>query len=422
LRSSLYICKFVYILFFYNLLLGQGDGRGNSLCLAGFKMVGTSAMRAILFSVVLLFLLVPPRAAIVAADAPPAAADAKHIEQLVNQLGSKDFAERERAKKEVIAVGAAALPRLQSAVKDRDLEIARRAKQCIEEIEINERVAALVVELKSPNPKIRAAAADKLTEMGSLAKPAVPALIQALDDPDKNVRIRVTITLGYIGPAAAAAVPRMAQLLNDRGADSIVRWMAARYLTYIGRPAESAVPALLRMLEEKDPGLRNGAAQALGALGHHHKDVVPALLHALNVAWSQKEGGVLSPIAASLGQIGKDPEHCVPPILQALKGVAGFSWGKDDPRPGLMYGLAYFGPAAKPAISTLVGIAGDEKETSPIRGRAIYALRRIGPDALGELRALQKSVRNSSVAFEISKAIKTIEDNASLGKKKNPNP
>jgi HEAT repeat protein len=270
---------------------------------------------------------------------PPAKGDAApQIERLVKQLGAASHSDRERAMKELITIGTAALPRLQTARKDADLEIARRAKQCIEQIKINEKVAALVTELRNPNPVIRAAAADKLTEMGPLARAAVPALVQALDDVDKNVRIRVMVTLGHIGSAAAAAVPRLAQLLNDRHADKDVRWMSARYLTFIGKPAESTVPGLLRMLDEKDPGLRNGAAQALGVLGHHNKHVVPALLRALSIAWREKEGGVLSPVAVALGQIGKAPEECIPAILEALKEATGQAWGSNDPREGLMYG------------------------------------------------------------------------------------
>jgi HEAT repeat protein len=368
-------------------------------------------MRAILFSVVLLSLLLSPLAAAVAADAPPPAADAKRIEQLVKQLGSKSFAERERAMKEVIAVGAAALPRLQSATKDRDLEIARRAKQCIEEIKINEKVAAIVAELKSPKPKTRAAAADKLTEMGPLAKPAVPALIQALDDPDKNVRFRVLVTLGHIGPAAAAAVPRMTQLLNDRGADRDVRWAAATYLSYIGSPAESAVPELLRLLEDRDCGLRGGAALALIVLGHRHKGVVPALLRALEVARSQKDVGVAGYAAAALGKLGKDPEHCVPAILQALQEAGRSPRGVYDQRTALMAGLGYFGPAAERAIPTLAAIAKSEKEEVRIRLGAIEALQMIGPAASGELQALQKSVRGAALSFRLSRPIKAVEAN-----------
>jgi HEAT repeat protein len=387
--------------------LGQGDGRGDSLRLAGFKVVGASAMRAILFSVVLLFLRVPPRAAIVAADAPPAAADAKHIERLVKQLGSKDFTERERAMKEIIAVGAAALPRLQSATKDRDLEIAQRAKQCIEEIKINEKVVALIADLKNPNPKVRRAAAHKIMRMRSLAKAAVPTLIQALDDRDSSVRLEAARALEMVGPGAKAAIPRLTQLLNDQRADKDLRRTAAIALSSIGKEAENAVPELLRMLEEKDPWLRNGATNALAVLGRNHKEVVPALLRALNT----KDAMALASAGAALGILGKDPERCVPALLRALQG-AGSDWGDNDPRQVLMGALGLFGPAAKPAISTIAEIAGNEKESLRIRVRAISTLRRIGPDAKEALLALQKKYSHFGLSHDISLALKAIEANA----------
>src|SRR5205823_6759398 len=125
-------------------------------------------------------------------------------------------------------------------------------------------------------------AANKLMLMNSLATPAVPALITALDDKDGRTRVEAARALEEIGPGASAAVPRLTQLLNDRQTNVDLRWKAAITLARIGRPAESAVSALLRMLEEKDPLLRNGAAQALGFLGRNHKDVVPALIRALD--------------------------------------------------------------------------------------------------------------------------------------------
>ena len=354
------------------------------------------------------------------ADDKPGKGDTEQrVEALVKQLGSASFEERERASKELIALADDALPRLISATKEPDLEIARRAEHCIKAIiGSDEKVDPLAAELlKNPEPKARWAAANKLMFMGSIARPAVPALIQALDDNDDRVRLQAARALEMVGPGATAAVPRLTRLLNDRRAHIDLRWKAAIVLSYIGRTAETAVPALLQMLEEKDAGLRNGAAQALGVLGRNHKDVVPALLRALYT----KDANVVAPAATALGQIGKDPEHCVPAILSALNGAADLSWVAYDPRPDLMLGLAHFGPAAKPAIPTLVQIA-DNPKAENIQFPAILALAAIGPAARSELQALQKRYPHSILDSRVRRALKAVEAEMYPGKDRRSKP
>ncbi len=324
--------------------------------------------------------------------------DAKRIDALVAQLGSKDFQERERASKELIAFGEVALPRLTDASKSPDLEIARRAKDCLKAIAHNAIVDCLIAELKSPGAKSRAEAAYKLSLLRDRAERAVATLLQALEDPDKNVRIRVICSLGQIGPKAAPAVPRLTELLNDPDTENEVRSYAANFaLANMGKPAESAVPELLGMLEEKDPFLRYAAAWALGKLGHHHKDVVPALLRAMNT----KDDCVLGPAAEALGVIGKEPERCIPALLQALQQAKGKSWGTYDPRPGIMYGLVQFGPATQHAIPTMVALAADENEGEAARRGAVQALWTYWPDTKDELQGLMKRVRNIDVRTEL---------------------
>jgi hypothetical protein len=61
-------------------------------------------------------------------------ADAKHITQLVEQLGSPRFAERESASQALDVLGAAALPRLREAARGPDLETRRRAEELVARI------------------------------------------------------------------------------------------------------------------------------------------------------------------------------------------------------------------------------------------------------------------------------------------------
>ena len=327
---------------------------------------GEYAMRMRLL-IVILFGIAPHLSA---GDNPAGTEGSERIERLIRQLGSGSFQERERAGREIIAIGAAALPRLRSATENADREIARRAKSCIEEIEIDQKVAELVNELKSPDAKVRWAAANTIMlEMRSLAKGAVPALIQALEDNDNSVRLQAARALKMVGPGASAAVPRLTQLLSDRKADVDLRWTAAMALSFIGKGAESAVPDLLHMLEEKDPILRNGAANSLGLLGRNHKDVVPALIRALNT----KDVTALAAAAGALADLGKEPERCVAAVLNALKGAEPGE-GAYAPRRCLVNALGRFGTAARTAIPTIAEIAGNDAEDRGTRRRAILAL------------------------------------------------
>src|SRR5262249_4645046 len=162
------------------------------------------------------------------------------------------------------------------ALKHADPEVAQRAEKCIEAIRSNERVASLVAELGHADPKLRAAAADKLLEMRALAAPAVPALIRLLDDDDLHVRIRATYALGHVGPGARAAIPRLRRLLNDAQADTLLRLSAAKNLANLGPDAECAVPDLLQLLRNEEPRLRSWAASTLRVVGKNHAQVIPA--------------------------------------------------------------------------------------------------------------------------------------------------
>src|SRR5438445_10821900 len=63
------------------------------------------------------------------------AAEAKRIDELIKQLGSSKFAERNTAKKELEGLGMAALEALRQAVKSKDLETSRRASELVQKLE-----------------------------------------------------------------------------------------------------------------------------------------------------------------------------------------------------------------------------------------------------------------------------------------------
>ncbi|HYT94856.1 MAG TPA: hypothetical protein VEL76_39430, partial [Gemmataceae bacterium] len=76
----------------------------------------------------------------------PPLADQERIQKLIEQLGSKRFADREQADKELATIGPAALELLRRAAQSPDAEIKRRADKLVSRLEQQ----ALTVEMLAP--------------------------------------------------------------------------------------------------------------------------------------------------------------------------------------------------------------------------------------------------------------------------------
>lgn len=112
---------------------------------------------------------------------------------------------------------------------------------------------------------LRAAAADVLGDLGTIASDTVPQLTRALDDEAEWVRRNAVEALGNIGPAAAEAVPALSHRLRD--SESWIRHNAALALAKIGPLAAEAVPALRKNIDDEDCYARANAAVALERIG-----------------------------------------------------------------------------------------------------------------------------------------------------------
>jgi hypothetical protein len=104
------------------------------------------------------------------AAAPEPQRDAREITQLVEKLGSEDFAEREAATKRLDELGAPALDDLRAACRSEDPEVADRAKDLVRKIErriASERaLAPTVVELTAKNTPLDAVLAALSKQSG----------------------------------------------------------------------------------------------------------------------------------------------------------------------------------------------------------------------------------------------------------------
>ena len=134
-----------------------------------------------------------------------------------------------------------------------------------------------------------------LTEVG---QSSVPALIAALDDTSWPTRAAAADTLGNLGSLAEEAVPGLIQGLRDES--SWVRRNAAEALGTIAVPAENIVPALMQVSSDSEMLVRLNAVMALAKIGQSTDGIVPTLAGRL----SDEDRYVRFYAAAVLRQIG----------------------------------------------------------------------------------------------------------------------
>lgn len=195
-------------------------------------------------------------------------ADSERLRGLMQQLGSGNFAVRERATKTVIAEGTKALPFLKVAAFDRDAERAERARKCMERI----RAAS--------SPVVPAAAARFLARPSKdgpgEAIRVLLAYVPFADD--EMVEEEVLTALTLLSLREPKLEPELVKALGD--ANPIRRGSAAYVLGYVGAKAEIA-QARARLSDE-NPIARLRAAQ--GMLAARDKDALPALVQSIKTA------------------------------------------------------------------------------------------------------------------------------------------
>ena len=124
----------------------------------------------------------------------------------------------------------------------------------------------LAVQLGSPDPSVRSAAAQRLARYGEEAAPAAASLVRACADAEEQVREQAVAALEDLGPPPADAVGQLGDLVGH--GDPLVAYWATTLLGRCGKAAASAVPALADCLASAaDQAVRQRAAWALGKIG-----------------------------------------------------------------------------------------------------------------------------------------------------------
>jgi HEAT repeat protein len=183
----------------------------------------------------------------------------KKCEVLIRQLGDSDFSVRQKAQKEVKAMGSLIVPLLRHATKDSDLEIRNRARDCLSEMERDKNMP-----LSPITPRLIA-----------LRKPASAAetLLAFVPYADEEEALsEVQWALNAVALKGGKAEPAVVRALSDAQA---ARRAAAAEALCLGGDREH-LPAIRKLLTDSNPGVRLKVALALAGTGQ--RDAVPVLI------------------------------------------------------------------------------------------------------------------------------------------------
>ncbi|MBY0528383.1 MAG: HEAT repeat domain-containing protein [Gemmataceae bacterium] len=190
--------------------------------------------------------------------------DLLKIDQLIRQLGDRQFPNREEAQRRLSAVGLVAMPALRAALKNPDQEIVRRATACIQWITKEANWAPPLAAVRLLSFRRPAGAAEvllrylpyvndetseeviwfALSAMADADEKVRKLLVPALKDPLPARRALAACVLGRLGNANE--ITAVKKLLSD--AEPVVRLRAAQGL--LAGNDKQGLPVLVALLEE----------------------------------------------------------------------------------------------------------------------------------------------------------------------------
>ncbi len=241
--------------------------------------------------------------------------DLLDITLLIEQLGSSQFDERERATKKLVALGEAALPALGAALGDSDIERARRAARCVRSIGRHPDTAASIAAVRwLARKRVDGAAAVLLRYL-----PFAPAEAE---------REEVWYALDSLSSPSGADLAPFVAGLRDRVP---LRRAAAGYVVARRGNAERR-KAVRALLDDADHEVRLRVAQ--GLLGAGDGSVVPHLIALLEkapvpLAWQAEE-------LLRWASAGKGPRQVIGAGSRTSRQAARRAWAawwKDQPAP-----------------------------------------------------------------------------------------
>jgi HEAT repeat protein len=213
--------------------------------------------------------------------------DRETIRGLLGKLTAGDFATREAASKKLFALGRRSLTQLREAVKEKDPEVSRRAKQLIERIE------------QEPSHHLPKAVVRLL----AVRKPAgsVAALLDYLPfSENDNLTTEVQKSLGALALRDGKLDPILLRTLADAKPD--LRAIAAEALVQGG--GDEGRDAARKLFKDKDPVVRMRVALALAMA--RERDGVSVMIDLLPVLSAERVGQVEDALYQLAGDTAPD--------------------------------------------------------------------------------------------------------------------
>jgi len=209
-----------------------------------------------------------------------------------------------------------------------------------------------------PNDEMQRQALAAFKRMGSRE---YDYLVEQLATETTNANIGIIVAFKLAGTNATPEIPKLIALFKR---DEIV-WAAIRCLVDIGT---NSIPPLMHALYDKDIKIRQGAANALGQIGHPAGMATSLLLDRLKAEGVQVQCSIIT----SLGLINQYPEKVVPALIPYLS-------SKDSNiRGNAAFAMIGFGKNAKAAAPKLFKLMSDDNET--VRNNAAGALQHMEAD------------------------------------------
>src|SRR5262245_34967203 len=245
----------------------------------------------------------------------------------------------------------------------------------------------------------RRAAVVALGLIGPKDREVGSALALALrEDTEPIVRQQVVSVLGNMKKEELRDwVPRLADVLkNDK--DAGVRAGAAGVLGRLGELAKPVMSNLLAALKDEDAATRAEAAEAVSKIGEDAKAAIPDIAALLK----DKELRVRLAAVVALGRFGPDAATAVDALAAVLKDETAV-----DIRREIIRALGLLGSAAKAGVPVLAKALAEDK-SDEVRRQAILTLGRLGADAREALPALKLALKNDKDKTVREFAVRTL--------------
>lgn len=303
-----------------------------------------------------------------------------------------------------------------------------------------EAVAEFAKGLGHSEPKVRAAVAKWLGELGHAAQMTTTGLVKATGDSDDSVRRAAAKALGLVATDTGVAEPVLLERLNDTNLwvrvsaieglqalrvrdvtavtgltdrladpDPVVRGAAVLAVAELGEAAGPAMSALLKVVADPEPDNRRQAVAALGR-------ITPMPVEAARTLVALLDNVTLAGAATqALKAQGPNAAPALPVLAEAMR-RRGFR-----ENPAFAEVLTSIGPAALPTLVELIQyrvpvtdtvFSTNPDEGWPARSIAATALGGLGSrakEAVPALREALQTERNATVVKAIHDAVKRIQ-------------